>query len=496
MFRRLYGDGFMPQVYSVESAEDVESILKSHFKGPVVLDSATALKLRDGLRASEVIVEWCHRNNERGLIILQVNKDGQSAGYMEIPHLVDAVVNITPDPWGVRAFRVNKSRWGPLGATYWGFDKQGASRCPTSRQRTASREPRQLLAAPIPINGAKWSGLLAALSGDENLHPRCASAAVRAPTCPAGSLSRWTCQKGKGSLRSTGSYGSNQRMLGSEKTSVGHQKKKEKSNVTGDQRLEDLIEGMDGKGGITKAIERAIHQGNEEGVRVKIVFRTREQGTPSMAKLSEVRFDPKAAQVPSIKRSIIQTLEDNPGSEFSGQIRIDFQNGDDSSSFSSFQRTIKMGSAAQFEPGNDEQEDGNFAEELLGGGGSGMSGTSRDEIIEHYRGLLVEKDNAIKRQAASTDAAMGFLFKSQANMLAMFDRSTRMMESYTLRFGFPQMQPQVIETGSFNREPAPAAGGGGMGMLPMLLQAAAQFAKGDSPAPAPQPQPEADLPIA
>jgi hypothetical protein len=253
---------------------------------------------------------------------------------------------------------------------------------------------------------------------------------------------------------------------------------------------EDLVEGMDGKGGITKAIERAIHQGNEEGVRVKIVFRTREQGTPSMAKLSEVRFDPKAAQVPSIKRSIIQTLEDNPGSEFSGQIRIDFQNGDDSSSFSSFQRTIKMGSAAQFEPGNDEQEDGNFAEELLGGGGSGMSGTSRDEIIEHYRGLLVEKDNAIKRQAASTDAAMGFLFKSQANMLAMFDRSTRMMESYTLRFGFPQMQPQVIETGSVNREPAPAAGGGGMGMLPMLLQAAAQFAKGDSPAPAPQPQPQ------
>jgi hypothetical protein len=254
---------------------------------------------------------------------------------------------------------------------------------------------------------------------------------------------------------------------------------------------EDLIEGMDGKGGITKSIEKAIEQGSENGVRIKVVFRTQEQGTPSMTKLSELRFDPKTAQIPSVKRSIIQTLEDNPGGEFSGKIRIDFQNGDDSTNFSSFQRTIKMGSAAQFEPGNDDEDNGNFAEEMLGGGGLGMSGTSRDEIIEHYKGLLVEKDNAIKRQAASTDAAMGFLFKSQANMLAMFDRSTRMMESYTLRFGFPQMQPQVIETGSFNREPPPAAGGGGgMGMLPMLLQAAAQFAKGDSPAPAPQPQPQ------
>ena len=187
MFRRLYGDGFMPQVYSVESAEDVESIIKSHFKGPVVLDSATALKLRDGLRASEVIVEWCHRNNERGLIILQVNKDGQSAGYMEIPHLVDAVVNITPDPWGVRAFRVNKSRWGPLGATYWGFDKQGRVEVPDfPAAYSVEGSPGNYWLHPFPINGAKWSGLLAALSGDENLHPRCASAAVRAPYMPSG----------------------------------------------------------------------------------------------------------------------------------------------------------------------------------------------------------------------------------------------------------------------------------------------------------------------
>jgi len=255
---------------------------------------------------------------------------------------------------------------------------------------------------------------------------------------------------------------------------------------------EDFTDGQDGTGGINKAVEKAVALGLEAGVRVKVVFRTQEQGTPSFVKLSEIRFDPKNTQVMAIKRSIVQTLEDNPGQEFSGKIRIDFQNGDDSTSYSSFQRSVKIGSVAHFEPGEDD-DGSNFADEILSGGGSGMSGASRDEIIEHYKALLSEKDNAIKRQAASTDAAMGFLFKSQANMLAMFDRSTRMMESYTLRFGFPQMQPQIIESGSVNREPAPApaAGGGGMGLLPMLLQAAAQFAKADGPAPAPQAPPQA-----
>jgi hypothetical protein len=255
---------------------------------------------------------------------------------------------------------------------------------------------------------------------------------------------------------------------------------------------EDFTDGQDGTGGINKAVEKAVALGLEAGVRVKVVFRTQEQGTPSFVKLSEIRFDPKNTQVMAIKRSIVQTLEDNPGQEFSGKIRIDFQNGDDSTSYSSFQRSVKIGSVAHFEPGEDD-DGSNFADEILSGGGSGMSGASRDEIIEHYKALLSEKDNAIKRQAASTDAAMGFLFKSQANMLAMFDRSTRMLETYTLRFGFPQMPPQIIESGSVNREPAPApaAGGGGMGLLPMLLQAAAQFAKADGPAPAPQAPPQA-----
>jgi hypothetical protein len=187
MFRRLWGGDFMPQVHVVKDARDVKKALSIHYQGPAVLDSATALKLKDGLEASEIMVEWAQERNERGLIIIQVNKAGESAGYMEIPHLVDAVINISPDPWGVRSFRVNKSRWSPLGATYWGFNEHGQVETPDfPASYSVEGTPGNYWLHPFPIRGSKWAGLLAAMSADDRLAPRCASAAVRAPYMPHG----------------------------------------------------------------------------------------------------------------------------------------------------------------------------------------------------------------------------------------------------------------------------------------------------------------------
>jgi len=187
MFRRLWSDGYMPQVHTVESADDVEAVLKMHYRGPIVLDSATALKLKDGLRATELMVEWSQLRDERALIIIQVNKGGDSAGYMEIPHKVDAVVNISPDPWGVRAFRVTKSRWSPLGATYWSFNEKGQVEVPEfPASYSVEGSPGGYWLHPFPIKGAKWHGLLAAMAGQDQLRPRSASAAVRATYMPSG----------------------------------------------------------------------------------------------------------------------------------------------------------------------------------------------------------------------------------------------------------------------------------------------------------------------
>lgn len=187
MFRRLWGGSFMPQVHVVHDANDVKKALDVHYHGPIVLDSATALKLKDGLEAAELMTRWARERNDRALIIIQINKDGQAAGYMEIPHLVDAVINITPDPWGVRSFRINKSRWSNLGATYWGFSKEGRVEVPEfPASYSVEGEPGNYWLHPFPVKGAKWHELLAAMSGDEVLQPKWASAAVRAPYMKSG----------------------------------------------------------------------------------------------------------------------------------------------------------------------------------------------------------------------------------------------------------------------------------------------------------------------
>jgi hypothetical protein len=90
------------------------------------------------------------------------------------------------------------------------------------------------------------------------------------------------------------------------------------------------------------------------------------------------------------------------------------------------------------------------------------------------------------------ETMMGYVFRSQAQQFAMFERATRMMESYTLRFGFPTHEPGIVEArgGEIPASAAPGSPGpSGFGILPMLLQAATKIAAGggDDPAPAPQP---------
>jgi hypothetical protein len=65
-------------------------------------------------------------------------------------------------------------------------------------------------------------------------------------------------------------------------------------------------------------------------------------------------------------------------------------------------------------------------------------------------------------------------------MIAMFERSTRMMESITMRYGLPEAQVRGIT--DVKNSPPSAGENQGLGLLPMLLNAAAQLAKSDSPA--------------
>ena len=84
-----------------------------------------------------------------------------------------------------------------------------------------------------------------------------------------------------------------------------------------------------------------------------------------------------------------------------------------------------------------------------------------------------------EQQIQWLDTAFGFVFRSMAQQMAMFDRATRMMESYTLRFGMPNpVHPGIMEQKGGDG----GSGSTGMGLLPMLMNAAAHLASANSPA--------------
>ena len=179
----------MPKIESVDTPEDVKRVLSETSHGPVVLDSLTAFGLREALMVAHLLVKWAQRHNDRALAIIQLNKDGQAAGYMEIPHLFDAIANVSPDPWGVRAFRVTKSRWSPLEAIYWTFDENGQLTIPTfPAAYTVEGGPGEYWLHPYPLKGAKWSGLFEALEAVDQLQPGIASCAITAGYMAGGFL--------------------------------------------------------------------------------------------------------------------------------------------------------------------------------------------------------------------------------------------------------------------------------------------------------------------
>jgi len=187
MWRRTRPKVAMPETIMVNDADELATALSRVSRGPLVLDSATALGPRDGLRASYLVSQWAKDHGERALLIAQVNAQGDIAGYNEIPHLVDATVNIAPDPWGVRAFRIEKSRWSSLDQVYWTFNEEGGISQPDFEAAyTVEGTPGAYHLHPYPLPGAKWNGGAAALAGADRLEPGTASSAIGAKYMKSG----------------------------------------------------------------------------------------------------------------------------------------------------------------------------------------------------------------------------------------------------------------------------------------------------------------------
>jgi hypothetical protein len=254
------------------------------------------------------------------------------------------------------------------------------------------------------------------------------------------------------------------------------------------ENFENLIYGDDGQSPIRPLLIRTLETAKKENVRLRIDVRSIALGTTNSRNEHTLFMDPNENDADGLMRLLTDRLNDSPGEGFLGQIRMNFAPaGSSGERYASWTRTIKApttssGRAASASDEDEENEDDDNNVESFSRGsrsvGGGFSGPAGG-------GVLLSDDQV----RLWMETMMGYVFRSQAQQFAMFERATRMMESYTLRFGFPTHEAGIIEArgGEIPSSAAPgSAGPGGFGILPMLLQAATKLAAGnDAPAPAP-----------
>lgn len=259
------------------------------------------------------------------------------------------------------------------------------------------------------------------------------------------------------------------------------------------ENFENLIYGDDGQSPIRPLLIRTLETAKKENARLRIDVRSIALGTTNSRNEHTLFMDPNENDADGLMRLLTDRLNDSPGEGFLGQIRMNFAPaGSSGERYGSWTRTIKapttssgrMSSASEEEDENEEDDNNveSFSRSprsMSGGGGGGFSHGSGN-------GVMLSDDQV----RLWMETMMGYVFRSQAQQFAMFERATRMMESYTLRFGFPTHEAGIIEArgGEIPSGAAPgSAGPGGFGILPMLLQAATKLAAGNSDAPAPAP---------
>ena len=256
------------------------------------------------------------------------------------------------------------------------------------------------------------------------------------------------------------------------------------------ENFENLIYGDDGQSPIRPLLIRTLEIAKKENARLRVDVRSIALGTTNSRNEHTLFMDPNENDADGLMRLLTERLNDSPGEGFLGQIRMNFAPaGSSGERYGSWTRTIKPPTTSsgrmststheeEEEENNDDNTDESFNRPRGGGGGSFSQGPSS--------GVMLSDDQV----RLWMETMMGYVFRSQAQQFAMFERATRMMESYTLRFGFPTHEAGIIEArgGEPHASAAPgSAGPGGFGILPMLLQAATKLAAGNSDAPAPAP---------
>ena len=299
-----------------------------------------------------------------------------------------------------------------------------------------------------------------------------------------------------------------------------------------------MIFGEDGEKPLRPTIERCVEQAKEDSERLRVEVRTKPLGTTTSRQEHVFSVDAEENYIDTVMNAVYERLTSSPGEGFEGEIRINFyQAGNTSVKYGSFTRHIRssdsisadvspsnfMGGMMQnmagmnpmagmggmngmggfgggdddfsgIDPGGDGFEEGGF-DEPNHRGGSHNNGFDMNQMMQMMQMMQQNQPkndphNIVDQKMAMDwlNHTMSFLFRSLSQQMAMFERSTKMIEIYSMRFGLPQPlerpsperiirevpmdYPQMQAPPPAPPPPEPS----GLGILPTLLQAASQLA--------------------
>jgi len=243
---------------------------------------------------------------------------------------------------------------------------------------------------------------------------------------------------------------------------------------------DDLVYGSDGESPMRPSLERAFNQAATDEQRLRIEIRTRPEGVPGTRQEHSFTLEPDPQHIDAALRVICQRLTDSPGEMFSGELRINFTaSGSSSIRYGSFTRTIRPhGSLRSASHGNSHLDE--LLDDSDGDGDNSLGELDRGGLSPQILAALRSgsRPGAYDPQMAQLlETTWGFLFRSQAQQMAMFERTISMVETFSMRFGMPHPHERGIVD-----DKASAGPGGVAGLLPMLLNAAGHMAGANGPA--------------
>ena len=271
-----------------------------------------------------------------------------------------------------------------------------------------------------------------------------------------------------------------------------------KENMSTYTDFHTMIFGEDGEKPLRPTIERCVTQAKDENERLRVEIRTKALGTTTSRQEHCFTVDADDQYIDVVMNASYERLNSSPGEGFEGEIRINFyQAGNTSVKYGSFTRQIRtqetiqdtmsgmngMGGMGGMNPmsggmnpmgggmnpmgggmnpmggfGNGDEDFSNldmndggegfhdeqhgFEHDMHRGGSPNMDMQQMMQMMQMMNQNQPQSDprNIVDQKMAMDwlTHTMSFLFRSLSQQMAMFERSTKMIEIYSMRFGLPQ----------------------------------------------------------